>query len=95
LLDAADGKPKELVDATHPAGIAARKVVVYGHYVNASSRLRIPCHRRCRSKRFPFSRLHLGNSPIGQGHGALELHVKHLEPKHSYRRNRSCRYEFE
>ncbi len=81
LLDHADRQAEAVVDAAHPAGIAARQVVVRGQHVNTLTLTREPRDRRHRRDRLSLAGLHLDDLPVGKRHRRVELNVEHAETK--------------
>ena len=81
LLDHADRQAEAVVDAAHPAGIAARQVVVRGQHVNTLTLTREPRNRRHRRDRLSLAGLHLNDLPVGKRQRRVELNVEHAETK--------------
>ena len=79
--DLAVGEPEEVVDSTHPVGIATREVVVDGDDVHAFAGQRVQVDRAGRDKGFALTRLHLGDHAAVQHHAAdkLDVEVTHIE----------------
>ena len=76
MLNATDGKAQRPINFPHPLSIAASQIIIDGNNVNAFTFEGIEVGRKGRNQRFPFSGLHLGDSPLVQDHAANELYVK-------------------
>ena len=85
LLDAAHGQPEIFVDAAHPAGVAARQIVVDRHDVHAAPAARQPCHGRGASQCLAFACLHLDDASARQPERSLQLHIEHFQLEHARR----------
>ena len=76
-----NGKAEEVVDPSHPLGVALRKVVVNGDDVYAATGDRVKVSRERRNQRFPFAGFHLGDLAGVQDHPANELDVEVTHPE--------------
>ena len=76
VLDGTDGQPEELVDDTHPSGVAAGEVVVHGDDVHAAPGQCVKIDGKRGDERLAFAGLHLGDAAFVQHHAADKLHVE-------------------
>jgi hypothetical protein len=83
--DGADGEAEELVDATHPVGVARGEVVVDGDDVDAAARQGVEGRGQCGDERLALARPHLGDAPLVQRDAADELHVEVAHPRRAHR----------
>ena len=74
--DDADGQAEELVDLSHPFGVALGEIVVDGDDMDAAAGERVEIDRQCRDQRLAFAGLHLGDAAFMQHHAADELDVE-------------------
>ena len=74
-LDYCGRKTEEMIDLTHPAGVALRKVIVYRHQVCAFAAERVQKHRRGCNKRFTFAGFHFAHIAFVQNHTTYKLYV--------------------
>ena len=88
LLNASSRESQELIDRPHPLRIAPGEIVVGSHDMNAAFLLPMPDDGRNRRQRLSFAGLHLGDLPVGQGQGALQLNVEHHQTQDASRNNR-------
>ena len=78
LLDVRDREAEEAVDAAHPRGVPAGKVVIDGHHVDAAMLAREPRDRRHGRQRFALPGLHLGDRAARQRERPAQLDVVHV-----------------
>ena len=74
--DDADREAEEVVDLSHPFGVALGQVVVDGDDVHAAAGERIEIDRKRGDQRLAFAGLHLGDLAFVQDHAADQLHVE-------------------
>ena len=74
--DAADAQAQELVDLTHPGGIAARQVVVDRDHVHALAFEGVEVDRERGDQGLALAGLHLGDLALVQHDAAHQLHVE-------------------
>ena len=79
--DYAYREPEELVDFSHPLGVALGQVVVDGDDVDAAAGERVEVAGERGDERLAFAGAHLGDLALVKDHGADELHVEvaHLD----------------
>ena len=84
VLDAPDGQAEELVDPSHPVGVAPGQVVVDRDDVDAAARQGVQVDGHGRDERLALARLHLGDLSRVKDHPADELDVEgpHAEGSH-------------
>ncbi len=73
--DGADGEAEELVDATHPLGVAAGEIVVDGDDMHRPGEGIEIDRQRC-DQRLAFAGLHFGDIALVQHHAADQLHIE-------------------
>ena len=74
--DDADRQAEEIVDLTHPLGVAAGQIVVHGDDVDAFAAQGVEIDGERRDKRLALAGLHLGDGAFVQHHPADKLYVK-------------------
>jgi len=74
--DAADAETEELVDLSHPLGVALGEIVVDGNDMHTFAGERVQVDGQGGNERFAFARLHLSDLALVQNHAADELHVE-------------------
>jgi hypothetical protein len=74
--DDADGEPEELVDLSHPFGVALGQIIVDGDDVDTAAGERIEIDGKRSDQRLAFAGLHLGDLALVQHHAADELDVE-------------------
>ena len=79
--DHADGQPEELIDLTHPLGVAAGQIVVNGDDVDAAAGERVEVGRQRRDERLAFTGLHFGDGAFMEHHAADELDIEVALPE--------------
>lgn len=72
----AHGEAEEVVEAAHPARIAAGEVVVHGHHVHALAAERVQVHRQRGGEGLALAGAHFGDLAVVQRHAAQRLHVE-------------------
>ncbi len=68
-----------MIDGSHPAGVAARQVVVHGDQVDALAGERVEVEGQAGHQRLAFARLHLGDLSLVQHDAAHHLDVEVAE----------------
>ncbi len=81
--DHADGQPEELVDASHPLGIAAGQVVVHGDQVDTLAGESVQVDGQGGDQGLAFAGLHFRNAAAVQDHAADELHIEVAHVHHA------------
>ena len=76
MHDDADGKSEEIVDLSHPLGVAFGQIVVDRNDMHAATRDRVEIDRKGRDQRFAFAGLHFGNLALVKDHAADQLNVE-------------------
>ena len=84
--DHAGGKAEEIVDLSHPGGVAPGEVVVDGDDVDTLAGQRVEIDRQGRDQRLAFAGLHLGDIAFVQHHAADQLHVEMALPERPFGR---------
>ena len=74
--DVADGEAEELIDLSHPLGVALGEIIVDGDDMHAQSGERVEIDRERGDQRLAFAGLHLGDLAVVQDHAADQLHVE-------------------
>ncbi len=74
-LNESDLETQELVDATHPLGVALGQIVVDGDHVNGI-RETVEVAGQCRDQRLTFTGLHLGDHALVEHYAADELNIE-------------------
>jgi len=74
--DAADRQTQELVDLTHPIGIALGQIVIDRDDMNAASRERVEIDGGGGDEGLAFAGLHLGDLALMQHHAAHQLDIE-------------------
>ena len=74
--DHAHAQAQELVDRTHPGGVAAGQIVVHGDDMDALAAQRVEVGRQRRDQRLALAGAHLGDAALVQHHAADQLHVE-------------------
>ncbi len=75
-LDDSDTEAEEVVNRTHPDGVASGEVVVDGNEVGTASGECVEDQRRSSNKGLSFTSLHFGDSTLVENETADELDVK-------------------
>ena len=70
------GKTEEIIEFTHPAGVALCEVIVYGNDMNAAASKSIKIYRKSCDKSFTFTSLHLGDVAFMKDYATNELYVE-------------------
>ncbi len=81
--DDADGEAEELVQRTHPVGVAARQVVVDGDHVHALAGQRVQVDRQGRDQGLALTGTHFGDLALVQDHAADQLDVEVTHAHHA------------
>ncbi len=84
--DDASRKAEEVVDLTHPLGVAFGEIVVDGDNVNTEARQRVEIDRQRGDQRFAFAGFHFGDFAFVQDHAADQLHIEMALPDGALRR---------
>ena len=74
-IDHPHGEPQEVVDGSHPGGVAPGQVVVHGHEVDALPLQGVEDDGQSCHQRLALASLHLGDVPVVQGHATDQLDV--------------------
>src|SRR4029077_9566831 len=69
-------KAEEMINAAHPFGIAAGKIIVDGDDMDALAFERVEIGGECRDKGLAFPGAHLGDRALMQNHPANELNIE-------------------
>ena len=79
-------RPRKLVDAAHPLGVARGEVVVDRDDVDALALERVQVAGQRGDERLALAGAHLGDAALVQDHAADELHVVVAHPEHALAR---------
>ncbi len=80
-LNHADAQPQQVIDGTHPHGVAAGKVIVDRDQMHAFAQQRVQIEGKRGDEGFPFAGFHLGDAPLMKHNPAQQLHIEvaHVE----------------
>ena len=76
-------RPRKLVDAAHPFGVALGEIVVDGDDMDALAGERVEIDGQRRDQRLAFAGAHLGDAAIVQHHAADQLDVEGPHAEHA------------
>src|SRR5262249_12293689 len=84
MHDDTDGQTQELVNLTHPFGVALGEIVVDGDDVHAAAGEGVEVDRKGRDQRFAFAGFHLGDLAFVENYAANELDIEVALPKGAF-----------